>query len=85
MNVARLNFSHGTHGEHGVRSEGLRELAGAEGQPLAILQDLAGPKVRIGDMPAGEIKVREGEEFCLSAVPQGRLCRYYRVFTVSYR
>jgi pyruvate kinase len=69
MNVARLNFSHGTQAEHGARIKRLRELAGAAGLPLAILQDLAGPKVRIGDLPGGKIPLGEGEEFCLSAVP----------------
>jgi pyruvate kinase len=69
MNVARLNFSHGTHGEHGGRIKRLRELATAARLPLAILQDLAGPKVRIGDVSGGEAVLREGQEFCLSAVP----------------
>ena len=69
MNVARLNFSHGTQAEHGARIKRLRELAAAEGLPLAILQDLAGPKVRIGQVAGGEIQVREGGAFCLSAVP----------------
>ena len=68
MNVARLNFSHGTQGEHGARIKRLRELAAAAGLPLAILQDLAGPKVRIGDVSGGEVKLGEGEVFCLSAV-----------------
>jgi len=69
MNVARLNFSHGTQAEHGVRIKRLRKLAAAEGLPLAILQDLAGPKVRIGQVPGGEVTLREGGVFCLSAVP----------------
>ena len=69
MNVARLNFSHGTHEEHGARIKRLRELAAAAGLPLAILQDLAGPKIRIGDVPGGEVTLQEGEVFCLSAVP----------------
>ena len=69
MNVARLNFSHGTRAEHGARIKRLRELAAAEGLPLAILQDLAGPKVRIGDVSGGEVTLKEGEVFGLSAVP----------------
>ncbi len=69
MNVARLNLSHGTQEEHGARIKRLRELAAAAGLPLAILQDLAGPKIRIGDVPGGETTVRPGEEFRLSAVP----------------
>jgi pyruvate kinase len=69
MNVARLNFSHGTHAEHGARITRLRQLAAAVQLPLAILQDLAGPKVRIGDVPGGETQVKEGEDFWLSAAP----------------
>jgi pyruvate kinase len=69
MNVARLNFSHGSHEEHGARIKRLRELAAALKRPLAILQDLAGPKVRIGEVPGGEARVKEGESFWLSATP----------------
>ena len=69
MDVARLNFSHGTHEEHGARIRRLRELTASWDRPLAILQDLSGPKVRIGDVPGGEILVREGEDFVLSAGP----------------
>jgi len=69
MNVARLNFSHGTKEEHGARIKRLRELAVSQQAPLAILQDLAGPKVRIGEVPGGEVKLKEGEEFYLSAFP----------------
>jgi pyruvate kinase len=69
MNVARLNFSHGTHEEHGARIKRLRDLAALNKAPLAILQDLSGPKMRIGAVPGGEAKILEGEEFYLSAVP----------------
>ncbi|MHB9073258.1 MAG: pyruvate kinase [Desulfobaccales bacterium] len=69
MNVARLNFSHGTHAEHGARIKRLRDLAALNKAPLAILQDLSGPKLRIGEVPGGEAKILEGEEFYLSAVP----------------
>jgi pyruvate kinase len=69
MNVARLNFSHGTHAEHGARIKRLRELAASQRVPLAILQDLPGPKMRIGEVVGGEVKLRDGEIFYLSAVP----------------
>jgi len=86
MNVARLNFSHGTQAEHGARIKRLRELAAAAGLPLAILQDLAGPKIRIGDVPGGEVKLQEGEVFYLSAVPlkegqAGAMVDYPQVIT----
>lgn len=48
MDVARLNFSHGTHAEHAARIVMLRDCARRAGRPLAILQDLQGPKIRTG-------------------------------------
>ncbi len=48
MNVARLNFSHGTHASHAARIISLRAVATRLGRPLAILQDLQGPKIRVG-------------------------------------
>lgn len=48
MDVARLNFSHGSHEEHGARIERIRAAAAACEKPVAILQDLCGPKIRAG-------------------------------------
>ncbi len=48
MDVARLNFSHGSHADHANRIARLRRAAEAEGRPLCILQDLQGPKIRTG-------------------------------------
>jgi pyruvate kinase len=50
MDVARLNFSHGTHREHAQRIQRLRSLAHAEGRSICILQDLQGPKIRTGKL-----------------------------------
>jgi pyruvate kinase (EC 2.7.1.40) len=50
MDVARLNFSHGTQDEHARRIEMLREVAVRKGRPLALLQDLQGPKIRTGSL-----------------------------------
>ncbi len=52
MDVARLNLSHGTHGDHAARARVVREVEEATGRPLALLADLQGPKLRIGDLPA---------------------------------
>src|SRR5690349_1791088 len=52
MDVARLNFSHGTHEEHGARLARLREASLAKNKPVAALQDLCGPKIRTGTFPA---------------------------------
>jgi len=51
MNVARMNLSHGTHEEHAGRIERVRAAAAKLGKPVAILADLAGPKIRVGDLP----------------------------------
>ena len=69
MNVARLNFSHGTQEEHGEWIRRLRAISEAGGVPVAILQDLAGPKVRIGEVPGGELELVPGQEFHLSVGP----------------
>ncbi|NTW48184.1 MAG: pyruvate kinase [Chlorobiales bacterium] len=50
MDVARLNFSHGTHDEQKQRIELVREASRQTGKPIAILQDLQGPKIRIGEL-----------------------------------
>ncbi len=67
MNVCRLNFSHGTHEEHASLIKDIRKVAKKTGQPIAILQDLCGPKIRTGKMGAGEIILQEGQKFTLTA------------------
>jgi pyruvate kinase len=54
MDVARVNFSHGTHDDHRRRIGTLRTLAARRGQPLAVLADLQGPKIRFGNTPDGK-------------------------------
>jgi pyruvate kinase len=66
MNVARLNFSHGTQTEHLRKIEFIREIADRLKQPVAILQDLAGPKIRIGKMKEGGAELKRGEKFLLT-------------------
>jgi pyruvate kinase len=67
MDVARLNFSHGTYREH---AEAIRILRGGEtrwGRPIAIIQDLQGPKVRLGSFVGGLAQLVAGEPFTLTA------------------
>ena len=66
MNVVRLNFSHGTHAEHARVIAAVREQAAALQRPVAVLQDLSGPKIRIGEIPDGEITLRSGQPFTLT-------------------
>lgn len=51
VDVARLNFSHGTHESHAALILSLRSVAARLDRPLAILQDLQGPKIRVGELP----------------------------------
>ncbi len=67
MNVARLNFSHGTQEEQGAKIALIRELAAEKGLPIAILQDLAGPKIRTGSFACGSIELKPGDLFTLTA------------------
>ena len=69
MNVARLNFSHGDRQEHAAWIKRLRELSDSRGVPLAILQDLAGPKIRIRELPGGAVTLYPGEDFTISTLP----------------
>ena len=67
MNVARLNFSHGSREDHAAKIALIREIADAKGLPIAILQDLAGPKIRTGAFECGSIQLKTGDEFILTA------------------
>jgi pyruvate kinase len=69
MDVARLNFSHGTHEDHARRMALVRRLAKEEGKVIAILQDLQGPKLRIGRLVGGRATLREGDPFTLITLP----------------
>ncbi len=65
MNVARLNFSHGSHEEHGARIARLRKVAKKLGRTVAILQDLSGPKIRLGEVE-GTVQLESGATFMLT-------------------
>ncbi|WP_426746212.1 pyruvate kinase [Myxococcus faecalis] len=61
MNVARLNFSHGTHDEHRHRVSLIRKAAQRLKLPVAILQDIQGPKIRLGKFEGGQLVVKPGQ------------------------
>ena len=65
MNVARINFAHGTHAEHARKIADLRAISKEMGIPVAILQDLGGPKIRVGDLPSEGVNLKAGDLFCL--------------------
>ena len=61
MDVARLNFSHGTRSDHAETAQRVRTAAERAGRQVAILQDLPGPKLRIGELREGVIELKPGE------------------------
>ncbi len=69
MDVARINFSHGTHETHRALVRHVREAAEAQGRPVSILQDLQGPKIRVGQMADGSVHLGVGQEVTLTARP----------------
>ena len=70
MNDARINFSHGTQPEHAATIARVRAVAERLGQPVAILQDLQGPKIRTGALAGGTpVQLRDGQQFTLTTQP----------------
>ena len=66
MDAARLNFSHGTHEDHAERAALVREIQESAGRPLALIADLQGPKLRIGDL-ARPLELHDGDDVVVSA------------------
>lgn len=66
MDVARLNYSHGTLDEHAETVRRVRDAAGRVGRPVAILQDLPGPKLRIGPLREDIVELKPGEHLTFS-------------------
>jgi len=66
MNVARLNFSHGSHEDHLQVIRDLRELSSELHAPVTILQDLQGPKIRVGRFENGSIELEEGSKVVIT-------------------
>src|SRR2546422_977389 len=72
MDVARLNFSHGTHAEHAEVIQRIREAEARWNRPVAILQDLQGPKIRLGTFGeggGGRVDLESGRPFALCRTP----------------
>ncbi|HBG08529.1 MAG TPA: pyruvate kinase, partial [Firmicutes bacterium] len=69
MDVARLNFSHGTLDEHLSRIRNLREAAAELNVNLALLLDIQGPKIRLGRLKDGPIELVPGQEYTLTVEP----------------
>lgn len=64
MDVARLNFSHGSYENHAKLMKNIRAASRNEERPVAILQDLQGPKIRFAEIEGGGVELKRGEEIC---------------------
>jgi pyruvate kinase len=82
VNVFRLNFSHGTHEEHSAVLADIRTLSREMGRHVGVLQDLCGPKMRLGPIPGDLVECGLGDEFSLVA---DRKSDSARELTCSYR
>ena len=73
MNVARLNFSHGTYPEHLRIIKLIRKLSKKFDQPITLLQDLQGPRIRVGDLPGKGLFLKTGKKIVLTTNPRAKL------------
>ena len=67
MNVARFNFSHGNHADHGVRMDQVRQAAVRADIPVALMLDTKGPEIRVGSFAKGKVLLQAGQPFILTA------------------
>ncbi len=82
MNVARLNFSHGNYEDHAQRIALIRAIAQELDTPITLLQDLQGPKVRVGQLPEGTMTLTEGQR--LTLVPMTQYDRQPDTIPIDY-
>jgi len=82
MNVARLNFSHGDYDEFAKLIRKIRKISKKLGVPVAIMQDLQGPKIRVGEMPEKGVTIKKGETIVLTTAKitgkEGRIPVQYK-------
>jgi pyruvate kinase len=68
VNVARLNFSHGTYASHKKLINNIRAVEKELGNPVAIMQDLQGPKIRLGNMPDKGVAIKAGQKIIFNTI-----------------
>lgn len=66
MNVARLNFSHGSHINHKEIIRNIRRAEKELGEPIGVMQDIQGPKIRLGEMPKSGVTIKTGQEIAVN-------------------
>ena len=71
MNVARLNFSHGTYDNHAMLIDHVRGVSVELGEPVALLQDLQGPKIRVGNVPEAGVMLEKGSMVTFDTSKEG--------------
>ena len=69
VDVFRLNFSHGTHADHKLRYDAIRQIEADVGRPVGILMDLQGPKLRLGKLVEGKLALSTGQKIRLDLDP----------------
>jgi len=69
VDVFRLNFSHGSHETHRENIERVRRISKEIGRPIALLQDIQGPKIRVGEINGGQATLVPGQTFMLTTTP----------------
>ncbi|WP_062305848.1 pyruvate kinase [Alicyclobacillus sendaiensis] len=69
LDVARLNFSHGTYEEHAERIRRIREASARVGKHVGIMLDIKGPKIRTGKIQGGQVELSDGDEIVLTIDP----------------
>ena len=69
VDIVRLNFSHGTHADHLRVIRAVRRVSRSLERPIGILQDLQGPKIRIGKIAADKVRLKEGNRFTITTRP----------------
>ncbi len=82
MSVARLNFSHGSYDDHAKMIQLLRSVSKELDTPITLLQDLQGPKIRVGRLPNDEVKLVEGE--ILDLVPMNDFADQPNTASIDY-
>ena len=66
MDVVRINMAHGTHDDHALTIKFTRAMEEETGRPIPVLMDLAGPKLRVGDVEGDEVELCDGDEFIVT-------------------
>ncbi|BAL80820.1 pyruvate kinase [Caldisericum exile] len=82
VDIFRLNFSHGTHEDHLRRIKIIREIESEFGYSASILQDLQGPKIRLGTFKSGEVILKEGDSFIIT---KKEVLGDERISTITYK